>query len=96
MTDAEALLWRHLRGGQLNGHKFRRQFPIGHHIVDFACWDARLVIELDGEQHAENQADELRSAEIDALGFQILRFWNNDVLANLAGVLLRIEQALQR
>ena len=74
MTDAEALLWRHVRNGQLCGGKFRRQFPIGAYVADFACWDAKLVIELDGGQHANDPNDKTRQREIEALGFRVLRF----------------------
>ena len=94
MTDAEMLLWRHLRNGQIRGYKFRRQFPIGNHIADFVCWDAHLAIEVDGGQHADNRDDKIRRREIEALGFRVLRFWNNDVLSNPEGVLLLIDRML--
>lgn len=88
MTDAEHLLWRALRGKQLNGHRFRRQHPIGKYIADFACIEQKIVIELDGGQHQEQQVyDGQRSTFLAAQGWEILRFWNNDVLNNLDGVL---------
>ncbi len=94
MTDAEAVLWRRLRNGQLRGFKFRRQFPVGAYIADFACWDARLVVEVDGGQHADSGSDLVRRKEIELLGFRVLRFWNNDVLNNLEGVLAAIASEL--
>jgi very-short-patch-repair endonuclease len=92
-TDAEQRLWRHLRSRQLEGAKFVRQFPIGPHIADFACRDAHLVIELDGGQHSP-EADAPRTAIIEAFGYRIIRFWNNDVLTNTDGVLEAIRQEL--
>ena len=96
-TDAEQALWRHLRSRQLNGHKFRRQHPIGPYIADFACVEARLVVELDGGQHAQADAlkhDERRTQFLLAQGWHVLRFWNHDMLAEPAGVLQTIVQAL--
>ena len=87
-TDAERLLWRHLRNSQLEGVKFRRQQPIEAYIVDFVSLDKRLVIELDGGQHAENvEYDKQRDACLRSNGFVVLRFWNNDVIKNSEGVL---------
>jgi very-short-patch-repair endonuclease len=95
MTDAEAKLWPQLRGRQLQGVKFRRQMPIGRFVADFASVEAKLVIELDGGQHAEQvEADAERSAAIEAAGFLVLRFWNNDVLTNIDGVLAEIASVL--
>jgi very-short-patch-repair endonuclease len=88
MTDAEQRLWRAIRLGQLNGLKFRRQYPAGNYILDFVCLAARLVVELDGSQHAEQCAyDAIRTAWLETQGFKVLRFWNNDVMTNLSGVL---------
>ncbi len=70
----------------IEGIKFRRQQPIGRFVADFACWEARLVVELDGGQHAQ-ESDAARTREIEAQGWQVLRFWNGDVIGNLAGVL---------
>lgn len=92
-TEAEKRLWSHLRGRQL-GVQFTRQFPIGGAIVDFACRRAHLAIELDGGQHADNPADLARTHMIEAHGYVVLRFWNNDVLGNTEGVLQRIAEAL--
>ena len=87
MTDAEKALWQRLRARQLDGAKFVRQFPIGGFIADFACRSARLVIELDGGQHADSTRDAERTREIGRHGYIVLRFWNNDVLTNMEGVL---------
>ncbi len=77
MTDAERLLWRALRGKQLNDHRFRRQHPIGKYIADFACIEQKIAIELDGGQHQERLVyDEQRSAFLQAQGWQVVRFWN--------------------
>ena len=95
MTDAERLLWYAIRGKQLNNHRFRRQHPIGNYIVDFACLKQNIVIELDGGQHQDQfEYDERRSAYLQAHGWQVLRFWNNDVLNNLDGVLAVIADKL--
>ena len=94
MTDAEHRLWARLRNRQVEGAKFVTQFPIGPHVADFACRDSRLVIELDGGQHAESPTDAARTALIEAHGYTVIRFWNNDVLANTDGVLEEIRQAL--
>ena len=93
-TDAERLLWRHLRRKQLAGLKFRRQEPIGRYIVDFVCFEKSLIIEVDGGHHRiqvrdDRQRDEWFAAE----GFKVLRFWNNDVLKNIHGVLDVISDA---
>jgi len=87
-TDAERLLWRHLRSKQLNGLKFRRQEQIGNYIVDFVCYEKSVVVEADGGQHAENvKKDTERTAWLNSQGFLVLRFWNNEVLENIDGVL---------
>ena len=96
-TEAERKLWLHLRGNRLEGWKFRRQVPIGRYIVDFLCLDAKLVIEVDGGQHDAHRAkDEARTRAIEQFGFRVVRFWNNDVLANTAGVLEQILIELPR
>ncbi len=95
MTDAERRLWTHLRASQLEGVKFTRQYPIGDFVVDFACRSARLAIELDGGQHADNSADEERTRLIEAHGYRVIRFWNNDVLQNTDGVLTMILEKLK-
>jgi len=92
-TDAENRLWYYLRGSRFEGAKFLRQFPIGPHVTDFACRDARLAVELDGGQHTP-ETDAPRTEVIEAFGYRIIRFWNNDVLANTEGVLEVIRQEL--
>ncbi|MFZ6046614.1 endonuclease domain-containing protein [Pseudomonas sp. CR3202] len=92
-TDAERLLWQHLRCRQLLGLKFRRQRPIGRYIVDFICFERMLVVELDGGQHLENSADQARDQWLSAKGFQVLRFWNHDVLQQTEAVLDAIRLA---
>jgi len=94
-TDVEKILWRALRE-RLDPWKFRRQHPIGLRIADFACPARKLIIELDGGQHAERTtADNRRSAELAHRGYRIIRFWNNEVLDNLDGVLETIRRALE-
>ena len=94
MTLAERKLWQVLRRRGLEGHRFRRQHPLGPYIADFACLEAGVVIEVDGGQHQGNREDPRRDRYISDLGFQVLRFWNNDVLANLEGVCAVIAHAL--
>jgi very-short-patch-repair endonuclease len=95
MTDAEQLLWRHVRRGQMNGFKFRRQHPFGDYILDFVCLEARLVIEVDGGQHAAHEeGDAQRTAVLEMAGFRVLRFWNHEVLQDLEAVKDAIWQAL--
>ena len=87
-TDAERLLWRHLKTKQLLGLKFRRQEQIGYYIVDFVCYEALLIVEADGGQHLEGREnDEVRTQWLNSQGFRVLRFWNNDILLNVEGVL---------
>jgi very-short-patch-repair endonuclease len=87
-TDAERKLWSKLRNRQLDGWKFKRQFPFGPYVLDFYCFDANLVIELDGSQHAAARAeyDWARTQFLEAEGLQVIRVWNVDVLTNIAGV----------
>jgi len=80
MTDAERALWRCLRMRQLDGHRFRRQHPVGPYVVDFACLPSRLVVEVDGGQHSDSVDDRHRDAFLRGCGFRVLRFWNNEVL----------------
>lgn len=95
-TDAEHKLWYHLRSHRLNHLKFRRQISIGKYIVDFICFSKRLVIEIDGGQHNEVQQknyDIKRTKYLNQQGFHVLRFWNNEVLQNVDGVLTKILSA---
>jgi len=87
MTDAERTLWRHLRLRQFAGYKFRRQQPIGKYIVDFVCFERKLIIELDGSQHSGEVAyDSERSAWLEEQGFRVLRFWDNQVFNETDGL----------
>lgn len=96
-TDAEKKLWHRLRRKSLGGVQFRRQAPIGKYIVDFACYDPHIVIELDGGQHANQQAyDGKRDAWLRTQGFLVLRFWNHEVIANVDGVIEVIVESLNR
>jgi adenine-specific DNA-methyltransferase len=97
-TDAETRLWYHLRGRRLQGFRFRRQHPIGPYFADFVCLEVGLIIELDGGQHNTRKGlahDTTRSDVLAARGFEILRFWNNDVLQNTQGVLEAISRRLR-
>jgi very-short-patch-repair endonuclease len=97
-TDAERRLWRHLRSRRLLALRFRRQHPIGPYFADFACLELRLVIELDGRQHADPRGlerDRVRTAALEERGYEVIRFWNNDVLRVTQAVLATIaRQAL--
>ncbi len=87
-TDAEINLWSRIRNRQLQGWKFRRQSPVGKYIVDFACAELRLVVEIDGGQHAEQVLYDLgRTRFLQSKGYKVVRFWNNEVLGNIEGVL---------
>ena len=95
-TDAEMALWNRLRNRALNGPKFRRQVPLGPFVVDFVCFDARFVVEIDGGQHAANhERDRERTAWLEADGYRVVRFWNNEVLENIDGVLQTIAASLE-
>jgi len=94
-TNAERLMWSHLRNRNLEGIKFRRQQPFGPYIVDFISVEKKLVIELDGGQHAMNkELDRNRDKFIESEGYRTLRFWNNEVFQNTEGVLERIRQEI--
>jgi leucyl-tRNA synthetase len=89
MTHAEQILWSRLRGHRMDGRKFRRQHAIGSYIVDFVCLQARLIIEVDGDTHDESRQalDAHRTAYFKKLGFRVLRFWNHQMLDDLASVM---------
>jgi very-short-patch-repair endonuclease len=90
-TNVEGKLWSRLRARQLSDAKFRRQYPIGAFIADFCCYERRLVIELDGGHHAEHvDADQSRTDFFVSQGYRVLRFWNNEVIENIDGVLEKI------
>lgn len=95
-TDAERRLWQHLRLRQLGGFKFRRQVPLHGYVVDFLCVELKLVIELDGGQHADQTAyDEFRTGVLHAEGYRVLRYWNDDVLLRSSDVLEDILRELE-
>jgi very-short-patch-repair endonuclease len=95
MTDAERVLWGRLRKRQLKGCSFRRQYPLGRYIVDFICLQQRLVIEVDGGQHNDQRAyDAMRTTWLEAQGYRVLRFWNNEVLNHTQAVIETIAAAL--
>lgn len=96
MTDAERRLWYRLRAHRFAGHKFKRQVPLGPYIVDFASLNRKLIVELDGGQHAKRFADARRDAWLRTEGFKVLRFWNIDVFQNIDGVLEMIMIALDQ
>ncbi len=87
-TEAERVFWNHVRGRRLSGFKLRRQHPIVPFVVDFVCLDRRLIIELDGGQHAEDvEEDQKGSVFLESQGYRILRFWNTEVFEKMEGVL---------
>ena len=96
-TNAEDILWRHLRRSPVLGTHFRRQVPIGKYVADFACMAARLVIEVDGSQHAEGPVaatDKERTRWLELEVYRVVRFWNNDITQNIEGVLEAIHLAI--
>lgn len=97
LTNAETILWAHLRNGQIAGWRFRRQHPVGPYIADFACAKAKLIIEVDGATHGsdrEQTRDEKRTAFLESRGWRVLRVWNSDIYDNLDGVMDAIGSAL--
>jgi very-short-patch-repair endonuclease len=92
-TDAEIRLWSRLRRKQLEGFRFRRQHPLGPYVVDFFCAEAKLIVEVDGGQHADD--NDTRTRWLESRGYRVIRFWNNDVLANTEGVQHMILDALR-
>ena len=94
MTDAERLLWNHLRGHRLSGQKFRRQQPIGPYIVDFVHFGSRLIVECDGGQHNDSPRDRRRDAWLRQQGFAVMRFWNHEIMNETESVLSAIYAAL--
>ena len=86
-TDAEARLWQRLRHRGLAGFKFARQVPVGHYYADFVCREARLIVEVDGSQHADSVTDRQRDEELTKLGYRVVRVWNNDISNNMDAVL---------
>ncbi|ODN72037.1 hypothetical protein A6302_00662 [Methylobrevis pamukkalensis] len=93
-TEPERILWNHLRDRRLEGFKFARQVPIGPYVADFACRDRRLIVELDGSGHADSAHDAIRTARLNAHGYSVLRFWNQELLDSPLAVLDMILAAL--
>ena len=93
-TDAEMKLWFAVRDRRLGGFKFVRQESIGPYVVDFLCRDRKVIVEVDGGQHAQNTRDQIRDAYLASEGYHVLRFWNSDVLGNINGVLETILSSL--
>jgi very-short-patch-repair endonuclease len=96
LTPAEFKLWANLRNRQLGGFKFTRQEPIGPYYADFACRERRLIVEVDGGQHAERPADQRRDNVLAVLGYRVIRIWNNEVIENIDGVLQSLLSELRR
>ncbi len=94
-TEAEKLIWSKIRAHRFGGYSFRRQMPVGDYIVDFLCPAEKLIIEIDGGQHAGSEADARRDAWLNGQGYRVVRYWNNDVLENTEGVLTDILNKLQ-
>ena len=95
MTDAERKLWLALKDRRFEAYKFRRQVPVGRYIADFLCFESRLIVEVDGGQHADSQRDKVRDNWLVQNNFRVVRFWNNDVLSNLEGVLTHLATELR-
>lgn len=94
-TEAERLFWSRVRAHRLGGFKFKRQQPVGAYVVDFVCFEAQLIVEIDGGQHAETpECDVERDRWLNGQGFRVLRFWNNEVLGNIDGVMARVVEFL--
>ena len=95
-TDAEKQLWKTLRSRHFESYKFRRQKPIGPYYVDFVCLEQKLIIEIDGGQHGwQQKKDEQRTVYLNQKGFKVIRFWNNDILENLEGVMTMLKRELE-
>ncbi len=93
-TDVERMLWQQFRNRQMGGLKFRRQEPVGPFVVDFFCLERNLIVEVDGGQHATAQdRDAARTAWLEARGYRVIRFWNNEVIGNIEAVLETIVRA---
>ena len=95
-TDAEEVIWHRLKAKRLLGLKFRRQFPIGPYFADFICIEKKLIIEIDGGQHCESATDKVRTDFLNKEGFEVIRFWNNDVLQNIEGAVSSLSLTLSR
>jgi very-short-patch-repair endonuclease len=94
-TKAENMLWQQLRNRQMDGHKFRRQVPVDGYILDFVCFEAKLIIEVDGGQHSESRRDAVRDVHFKSEGFRVMRFWNDEIEQALDFVCRRILAVLK-
>ena len=95
-SNSETIFWREVRGRLLAGFKFRRQVPIDKYIVDFVCESAKLIVELDGHQHADTEdADKARTAVLESKGYRVIRFWNAEIYDNLDGVISEVLRELE-
>ncbi|MGH8504492.1 MAG: endonuclease domain-containing protein, partial [Stenotrophobium sp.] len=95
MTESEQMLWLHLRAHRFQGHKCKRQQPLGPYIADFVCFSARLIVEVDGSQHLKNPHDAKRDEWFEENGFRVLRFWNDQVLQETEAVLEEILRVVE-
>ena len=95
-TQAESAFWKRIRNRQLGGFKFVRQEPVGPYYADFVCRERHLIVELDGGQHADDASDHQRDRELAALGYRVIRIWNNDLLGNINGVLDMLATELRK
>jgi very-short-patch-repair endonuclease len=95
-TDAEKKFWYEVKAKRFQDLKFKRQYLVGPYYADFACPEEKIIVEIDGGQHNENVKDELRTKYLEKEGFQVIRFWNDEVLSNMEGVLLTLSLALSR
>jgi very-short-patch-repair endonuclease len=93
-TDAEIVLWNRIRNRQIDGYKFARQVPISGYICDFVCRELGLIVEVDGGQHNESESDAVRDRRLTEQGYKVVRFWNNDVLGNIEGVITVLQGKL--
>lgn len=93
-TDAEKKFWGRIRNRTFEGLKFRRQIQLGPYIVDFVCFEKKLIVEIDGGQHCENKCDEVRDKYFKDRDYTIKRYWNNDVITNIEGVLEDLRQEI--
>ena len=95
-TKAETLFWREVRGRHLGGYKFRRQVSIGNYFADFVCEGVKLIVELDGDRHAEMlESDAARTAELEGYGYRVIRFWNGDLFENFDGIMDEVLRELE-
>ena len=94
-TRAEWVLWLELRDRRFGGFKFTRQQPIGRYYVDFVCREQRLIVEVDGGQHADNPSDQIRDAYFNVLGYRVIRVWSNEILGNIEGVLEMLKSEVE-